>query len=441
MASVSTSKSNGTRRILFGSGSNRRCLYLGHVSLSDARTIGKYVESLRTARHTQMLDPAAAAWVASLGDEFHEKLADLGLVSSRKRTKFTLADLIGEFESSKSVKPSTVAAYKQGTKSLLGVFGGECLLSSITPLEAEKWRKGLAEQAIAQATASKRTQVAKQLFGRAVKWGMIASNPFDGIRAGSQTNAKRGYYVPVETIMRAIDKCPDVEWRAILGLCRFAGLRCPSEVVLLKWTDVHFDRSRIIVTCEKTSHHSGKELREVPITPELESILMEAYEAAPVKTDFVITRYRVGNANLRTQFHRILERAGIAPWPRTFQNLRASFETDLIAQQNPIQAVAAWLGHSPQVAVRHYLTVRDIDFARVTKKVYEYDAREPKMPVKNATQHYVAQTSANAKSPSHPPEPQAVMLDKKTPCTFVQGVESGRNRARTCDLGYVTAAL
>ena len=43
----------------------------------------------------------------------------------------------------------------------------------------------------------------------------------------------------------------------------------------------------------------------------------------------VITRYRDPNANLRTRFERSIARAGLKPWPKLFQNLRATRATEL----------------------------------------------------------------------------------------------------------------
>ena len=67
------------------------------------------------------------------------------------------------------------------------------------------------------------------------------------------------------------------------------------------------------------------------------------------------------NANLRTQFNRILRRAGVTPWPRLFQNLRASRETEL-TNQFPIHVVTEWLGNTPSIASKHYLQVTDDHF-------------------------------------------------------------------------------
>ena len=80
----------------------------------------------------------------------------------------------------------------------------------------------------------------------------------------------------------------------------------------------------------------------------------------------MITRYRDTNANLRTQLLRIIKRAGLTPWPKLFQNLRASRATELAAE-HPGHVAADWLGHSNKVADKHYRQVTDADFDRALR--------------------------------------------------------------------------
>ena len=70
---------------------------------------------------------------------------------------------------------------------------------------------------------------------------------------------------------------------------------------------------------------------------------------------------RGAEANLRTTFEKVILRAGCQPWPRLFQNLRASFECDLV-EKYPAHVVAKWLGHSPKIAAAHSLMTRDHHF-------------------------------------------------------------------------------
>ncbi len=89
------------------------------------------------------------------------------------------------------------------------------------------------------------------------------------------------------------------------------------------------------------------------------------YDEAPPGATHVIRRYRGSNCNLRTQFLRILGRAGVSAWPRLFHNLRSSRETELV-REFPIHVVCKWIGNSVRVAERHYLQVTDTDYEKAT---------------------------------------------------------------------------
>ena len=71
-------------------------------------------------------------------------------------------------------------------------------------------------------------------------------------------------------------------------------------------------------------------------------------------------RNRLGCVNLRTQFERIIARAGLQTWPRLFHNLRASRESKLMREYN-LSTVCRWIGNSPGVAAKHYATSIDLD--------------------------------------------------------------------------------
>lgn len=74
-----------------------------------------------------------------------------------------------------------------------------------------------------------------------------------------------------------------------------------------------------------------------------------------------IGRYREQNQNQRTQFGRILRRAGVQQWPKLFVNLRSSRETEL-NNEFPQHVGCKWLDNSPTVAMKHYLQITDAHF-------------------------------------------------------------------------------
>lgn len=101
--------------------------------------------------------------------------------------------------------------------------------------------------------------------------------------------------------------------------------------------------------------------------------------------EFVITRYRSTNSNLRTHLGRICKVAGVDMWIKPFQNMRSSAEIDFNKDFSQ-HTVASWLGHSESIATKHYLGITDDDFRRAAGIVLSED--EPDQKAKqNAKQH------------------------------------------------------
>ncbi len=100
--------------------------------------------------------------------------------------------------------------------------------------------------------------------------------------------------------------------------------------------------------------------------PELYPHLRDCFEQAEPGAEYVITRYRNTNANLRTQLQRIIKRAGLTPWPKLFQNLRSTRETEL-AESFPMHVVCAWIGNSQPVAAKYYLQVTEDHFRKAVQ--------------------------------------------------------------------------
>ncbi len=122
----------------------------------------------------------------------------------------------------------------------------------------------------------------------------------------------------------------------------------------------------MLVHSPKTEHHPGGESRWAPIFPELRPHLTEAFEQAEPGTEHVITHCRSAKQNLRTQMIRIIRRAELEPWPKLFQNLRSTRETEL-AETCPMHVVCAWIGNSRAVAAKHYLQVTDEHFRKAAQ--------------------------------------------------------------------------
>ena len=76
---------------------------------------------------------------------------------------------------------------------------------------------------------------------------------------------------------------PDAEWRLIFALCRFGGLRCPSELLCLEGSDVLWDRDRIRIHSPKKEADEQGGDRFIPIFPELRPYLVVQKANGPVE--------------------------------------------------------------------------------------------------------------------------------------------------------------
>ncbi len=247
-------------------------------------------------------------------------------------------------------------------------------ISRITPGDADDWRLNLLEQGLAaDTTVRKRCGIAKQIFSSAVRRKLIAENPFADLKSAMLANPSRSYFVTQAEIQQVIDACPDAEWRLIVALSRYGGLRCPSEHLKLRWGDVDWEKGRIRVWSPKTEHHPGGESRIIPIFPELRPFLEEAFELASPGVEFVITRYRDPSENFGIPLARIVRRAGLTPWPKIFHNMRSSRQTEL-EDQFPSHVVCMWIGNSQPVAKKHYLQVTDDHFEKALRNAQQQGA-------------------------------------------------------------------
>ncbi len=380
MASLSTD-SQGRRRLQFVFAGKRQSLRLGRVSQEAADVIKAHVEHLQYClERNKPWCPATSQWVDDLrtdqaSDGMLMRLVVVGLLPASyapvqtQVVDDTLGALLERYVSKRGdVKPATKINWRHTRRNLVEYFGQDKPLRAITEGDAEDWRRWLiTSEKLADNTVNKRCQNAKQFFAYAARHRLVERNVFAVLKGSVRGNPKRMYFVTLEQSQKILDQCPDNQWRLIFALCRFGGLRCPSEVLLLQWDDVDRENERITVRSPKTEHHAGGEHRTVPLFVELRPYLQAVYDEAPEGSQFVITRYRRSTVNLRTQLTKIIKRAGLTPWPKLFQNLRSSRQTEL-ANTYPTHVVCKWIGNSAPIAQEHYLQVTDAHFAQAVQR-------------------------------------------------------------------------
>lgn len=376
MASIAR-EPNGRRRILFTAPDGRRkTIRLGKVTQRAADAIKVKVEALLAAAMSGCpWEPETARWVADLQDDLAGKLASVGLIP--RRASSALADFLQTYINGRTdLKPRTLAKIRTTQQYLVDRFGADTPLRDISPGDADAFRLFLLEKGHGENTARKHIAIAKQFFHAAARRRLIPSNPFADLKSGTQANPERFYFVSLDAAYQVLDACPDSEWRLIFALARFGGLRCPSEHLGLRWIDIDWAKDRMTIHSPKTEHHPGGASRMVPIFPELRPYLQAAFEEAADGAEYVIARYRDCNKNFRTRLERIIRRAGLEPWPKLFQNLRSTRQTEL-EEIFPSHVVCKWIGNTVKVASKHYLQVTEEHFAKAAQNPAQYVAVKP----------------------------------------------------------------
>lgn len=342
-------------------------IYLGRASRRSAESVARHIERLIEARMTVTApDPEVMRWLTALPNSMHAKLSARGLVEPRVATEvITLQRLCDAYAAVYPGKSASLVAVKRGIRHLVAFFGADRNASTVTEADAESWRAALVARGYSGPTIARSVKYARSFW----QWGMkrlgLPSNPFCELKTGSQRNAARQRFIDRATIAKVIDAAPSASWRLLIALSRFGGLRVPSEALRLRWSDVDWAGSRLLIRSPKTEHHEAGGDRVIPLFPELKTHLLEAFALAEEGCDEVFSF--PPDYNPHTQLERIICRAGVVQWPRLWHNLRASRQTELTARF-PLHVVCSWIGNSAAVARDHYLQVVNADFQRA---IYE----------------------------------------------------------------------
>lgn len=332
----------------------RRTIGLGRLQAAAARTVVAHVEHLAGASASRSAPPPETSrWLASIGDVLHDKLADVGLTA--RRASATLKTFAEAYvESRKDWSDAARVQFNLGVANAVTFFGADRRLNTVTAADADAFRATLAAR-LAPATVRKRMRFVKHLFRQAVRGRALAENPFADQKTANVTDRERLRFVDGDTSMRVADELRGDD-RLVFVLARFAGLRTPSETYALRWADVDFAGESLRVFASKT-----KRSRTIPLLPVVRDALLTAFGSATDGAEFVF-EHRRPLPVLRRAVERAIVRAGVTAWPKTFQQLRASFATDCV-RVLPANAAALILGHSAHVAAQHYWTADATDVA------------------------------------------------------------------------------
>ncbi len=388
----------------------RRSFYPGPKIRTEtqARDIAKKLERLVASLENDEGRPGYInSWLNSLPDRQHDKLAEWGLVSRRRREATELPkldDWCQAYIKRGKRAESTNDQLDDVRRNLTKYFGNDRLITIITAGDAEDFRiwletegrevpEGAEPAGLGVNTVRRRIGRAREFFNLAVRRKIIDANPFAGEAVTVNGNPDRQFFVPAKWIEQCIAVANCEDWRIMLAFARYAGMRS-HETRLQRWSDVDLSNRRMIVRSNKNPPS-----RVCPIFPELLPHLMRAREMATGGTDLIVTRYNP-TQGINETFKKIVARAGLQEWPKLMQNLRATRETELIATY-PIKDVASWLGNSAPIAMKHYAMTMQASFNRAIEQGAGGVVEKP-------PQNPPHSTASDSNHQSSPPSPESV---------------------------------
>ena len=109
---------------------------------------------------------------------------------------------------------STLKGYRKTIERLCSYFGEDKVLSEITPqmaagfiAEIKRLQKGKENKPLSNWTRKGFLRDCKTIFGAAIRWQIIAKNPFDGIKA-PKLATRRWHYLKPDEYNRLLDVTP-----------------------------------------------------------------------------------------------------------------------------------------------------------------------------------------------------------------------------------------
>lgn len=231
----------------------------------------------------------------------------------------------------------------EGTIDYMEEYFGGVWLPKITRNAAAKWLAEMNGKDLSPSTVAGHLRRAKVMFAAALDRDLVPFSPFDKCKPPTivSTKGKHPYITPAMAD-KIIAACPTDDWKRLIALCRFAGLR-RNEALSLRWCDVDRKHGWLVVNADKTGTKGG--LRKPPLSSHLAELLGEGTGDGPV-----VTVYKY---NLHRNLVGFIEAARVKPYPQPFHQLRRSCESDW-KKKYPPHIVHAWIGHSALVADRHY---------------------------------------------------------------------------------------
>jgi integrase len=272
---------------------------------------------------------------ATVVDAAREYMAHRELVTTSETVTNAVTSLLAA-KHSDNLRPRYLKNLRVDLTRFANDFG-ERKLAGISPIEIDRWLRGLGLSPLGRNTLRSRISV---LFAYGCSCDWTTTNPISEVRKVKVTESIPGILTPEQAarLLEAADPQTLPYW--VLGL--FCGLRT-AELERLSWTDIHFEKGSVEVPSLASKTASR---RFVPLRPNA-ALWLEPYQKIQKMQGALCP------SNLRTRLETDRAKAGIAKWPSN--GTRHSFGSYHLGAFQNAALCAAEMGHiSAAITYRHY---------------------------------------------------------------------------------------
>jgi integrase len=304
------------------------------------------------------------------------------LVTGEKLQSFTIKTWCSEWIERKARDSSkaTMARYRGHVKAFLSWIDSkaEKPLETLTTADVDKWKRSLLDTGIVGKTVLSYLKDIGSIYRSAIREGIVAFNPVAACEKPDTSDSQERLPFTVEEVAQLIKAAPDAEWKGLILMGAFTGLRM-GDAARVQWTSIDLEKKLITVMPTKT--RKKKTLVSIPINPDLLAYLSNVTITNDSPEAYVfpkLSRLGIGDrAGLSRGFVAIMKAAevsrgkpsrviveddegakdkgkGHVTYERGFHSLRHSFASWLRAAGVSEEDRMALMGHNTRDAQANY---------------------------------------------------------------------------------------
>ncbi len=247
--------------------------------------------------------------------EYLSKIAEIA--RGRALKTYSVKVWLGEFLELKkpNLAPSTHSAYKWCYDSFIKFLGprADAGLEHVEIPDIRSWRDAQKASGLSDKRVNNLLKYLSGPFTKAAKSGMIPINPVAATETLRITDSVDRKPFTVEEVQKLLNQCPNDEWRLLLLMGVYCGMRL-GDAVNRTVDDVDSKEGTLTFIPEKKKRH-GRPIT-LPLHPTLKSAMIAAINAAKQREEKLLTPTLAsmeigGKAGLSCQFLAIMKAAGV----------------------------------------------------------------------------------------------------------------------------------